>query len=264
MLFSHNVQQLTVSLQSSRYVFPTVLFSSQSLKDFKLISNTTKTPLDFPALTTLNLSCVTLWGDLFSKCINLKKLTLKYFVVDNVFDIITPRLCNLILKEGRCSKTINVIAPQLENLRIVNCSIGYLNVSPQLSSFCYTSSYLGCYVPLHFSNDQFHSLNKVSFCLRKYNPNKAYKEEDVRNTINMLQKLHSARYLTLSADTVEYISSFPDLFLHHSSPFSNLVCLTIDSSMRKDVAYKVKMSTEAKNFLLGNSPSATLIMKLSN
>ncbi|KAI3698447.1 hypothetical protein L2E82_41998 [Cichorium intybus] len=77
----------------------------------------------------------------------------------------------------------------------------------------------------------------------------------------MLQELHSARYLTLNLNIVECISSFPELLSRHPSPFTNLICLTIDSSMRKD-AYKVKMSTEARNFLLENSPSATFIMDL--
>ncbi|KAI3679365.1 hypothetical protein L2E82_51414 [Cichorium intybus] len=75
----------------------------------------------------------------------------------------------------------------------------------------------------------------------------------------MLLQLRTARYLTLNADILECISSFPDLLSRHSSPFSNLVCLTIDSG-KGDFTKKRNMSTEARNFLLDNSPSATLIM----
>ncbi|KAI3698445.1 hypothetical protein L2E82_41995 [Cichorium intybus] len=57
------------------------------------------------------------------------------------------------------------------------------------------------------------------------------------------------------------ISSFPDILSHHPSPFSNLICLTIDYSLKEEVL-EVKMSAEARNFFIGNSPSATFIFKL--
>ncbi|KAI3728234.1 hypothetical protein L6452_16867 [Arctium lappa] len=270
--FSHNVQELTVvSFPKYHHEFPPCLFRSHSLKHFTLSCNfhvlclTPKTPWDFPALTTLHLDAVRFCDDnteksvnLFSKCVNLKNLTLESFVVEAVegFDIITPRLSNLTLIEGRCLEVINLIAPQLENLTVIDCSIKYLNAPPGLSSLCYRG-----YHPSQLSNDCLHSLNKVTIWLSIYCSIMPYKEEDARKTINMLQEVHSARFLTLNADIVECISSFPDLLSHLPSPFSNLICLNIDSSMRKD-AYKVKISTQAKNFLLENSPSATFIMEL--
>ncbi|KAI3698444.1 hypothetical protein L2E82_41994 [Cichorium intybus] len=78
----------------------------------------------------------------------------------------------------------------------------------------------------------------------------------------MLQELHTARYLTLSADVIECFSSFPYLLASHPSPFSNLISLTIDYSMKRD-AYKVNMSSQgAINFFLENSPNAKLILEL--
>ncbi|KAL7604749.1 hypothetical protein Lser_V15G15026 [Lactuca serriola] len=256
---SHNVQQLTIWLTHHLPNNPPFLFASNSLKHFTLTSIvigacniTPKTPWDFPALTTLHLSGIVLSGDLFSKCVNLKHLTLESFVINvdvEEFDIITPRLSNLMLIGGKCaSKVINLIAPQLENLTIYHCIIKLLNAPSILSSLCYT----GFPHPQLFK-DCFHSLNEVTICWLKM----PYKKEDAHKTIHMLQKLHSARYVTLDAYIVECISSFPDLLLHHSSPFTNLICLTIDSSMRMDV----KMSIEARNFLIEKSPSATLIMK---
>ncbi|CAH1415019.1 unnamed protein product [Lactuca virosa] len=158
------------------------------------------------------------------------------------------------LIDGRRSFVINLVAPQLEHLTIINCSIDYLNAPPGLSSLCYTGD-----LPQQFSKDRFHSLNKVSICCYMYRP---YKEKVARKAIKMLQELHSARYLTLNVDFVECLSSHPDLLMHRPSPFSNLICLAIDSSLRINDAYKVKMSTEARNFFLENSPNATFIMEL--
>ncbi|KAJ9549861.1 hypothetical protein OSB04_022404 [Centaurea solstitialis] len=270
--FSHNVQELTVvSSPKSHHEFPPCLFSSRSLKSFTLSCNfhelclAPKTPWDFPALTSLRLDAVKFCDEktgksanMFSKCVNLKNLTLESFILEAVdgFDIITPRLSNLTLIKGRCLEGINLIAPELENLTVTDCSIKYLNAPPGLSSLCYRG-----YHPLQLSKGCLRSLNEVTIWLSIYCSNMPYKEEDARKTINMLQEVRSARLLTLNADIVECISSFPGLLSHHPSPFSNLICLNIDSSMRKD-AYKVKISTQAKKFLLENSPSAKFIMEL--
>ncbi|XP_042756480.1 F-box/FBD/LRR-repeat protein At3g51530-like [Lactuca sativa] len=121
--FSHNVQELAVNNWTiGLHVYPPCLFSSQSLKYFNLsfygkrACVTLKTPWDFPALTTLHLSGVALCGDLFSKCVNLKNLTLKRFRIKgvDVFDINAPRLSNLRLINNSCSKIL-----KHHNLRIL-------------------------------------------------------------------------------------------------------------------------------------------------
>ncbi|CAI9275049.1 unnamed protein product [Lactuca saligna] len=268
--FSHKVQQLTV-YGSAKYRltnYPPCLFSSHSLKHLTLTAQhrpciTPKTPWDFPALTTLHLSDIILCEDdteksldLFSKCVNLENLTLELFSVGNVevFDIITPRLSNLMLAHGNsCSAVINLIAPQLEKLTVISFSFKYLNAPPGLSSLLYWGR-----PPLQFCKDRFYSLNEVTICFNSFGSR--YKEEDARKTMNLLQELHTARYLTLNVDIVKCISSFPYLLSHHPSPFSNLISLTIDYHLNRD-AYGEEISTEARNFLLENSPSATLIMK---
>lgn len=129
-VFSHNVQELAFhNCSLSQHAYPPCLFSSRSLKHFTFItygkstSVTPTTPWDFPALTTLHIRGIGLCYDIFSKCVNLKNLTLTNFRVRNVevLDIITPRLSNLTLICGVCSKVINVVAPQLENLTMIDC-----------------------------------------------------------------------------------------------------------------------------------------------
>ncbi|GJZ68212.1 hypothetical protein Tco_0631452 [Tanacetum coccineum] len=226
---------------------------------------TPKTPWDFPALTTLHLSDITLCDDtcksvdLFSKCVNLKNLTLETFVLAGhveVFDIITPRLSNLKLIHGRRLNAINLVAPQLENLIVIECSISYLNVPQGVSSLCYRG-----YDPPEWFKDSFHSVNKVTVSLFYHGTLSPCNEDDARETIKMLQELRSARFLTLSIDIIECLSSFPDVLSHPPSPFSNLISLNINPSMMKP-SYKVKMSIEAQNFLLENSPNATFSMDL--
>lgn len=214
--FSHNVQELYVDNRSGMYLnFATCLFSSLPVKHFTLYCHFRapclihKTPWDFPALTTLHLSHIKLCNnntrdsvDLFSKCVNLKKLTLKHFIIDSVevFDIITPRLANLMLCNGRYSKVLSVIAPQLESLIMTSCSIKYLNAPPGISTLYYVGSR-----PPQLPKDCFHSLDRVTVNLNfnRSNMTYTYKEEDARETIKMLQELHSAKFLWLNLDIIK-------------------------------------------------------------
>ncbi|GJZ98960.1 F-box domain, cyclin-like protein [Tanacetum coccineum] len=270
--FSRNVQELTViSWPKNHHVYPPCLFSSQTLKQLSLKSQfcgpciTPKTPWDFPSLTTLHLHDTTLCDndnesvDLFSKCLNLKNLAIERCIIRaKVFDISTPRLSALKLNDCRGGVT-NVIAPLLENLTVIKSSINNIEAPLRLSYLLYSNYFH----PKWFKNC-FHSLNDVSVSLSIHR-NKPYEETAARETINMLQELRSARCLTLNMDIVEPTDlgtvSFPDLLSHLPSPFSNLISLSINSNMSSD-AYKVELPTEARNFLLENSPSATFIMDL--
>ncbi|XP_071696289.1 putative F-box/FBD/LRR-repeat protein At1g78760 [Rutidosis leptorrhynchoides] len=266
---SHNVQELTVvSGFKTHNDFPPCLFSSQTLKHLTFKTSiyahclVPKTPWDFPALTTLYLDDISLCDDyqresidLFSTCVNLKNLTLEHFRVKaKVFDIITPQLSNLTLIKGRDSVVINLIAPQLVNITISDCSMKDLSIPSGLSSFYYQGHH-----PPQWLKDRFHPVNKVTFILHMYCPKWPYNQEQARGIINALQELRSARFLTLNLDIVECISPFPDLLYGLPSPFSNLISLNIDFGTRDTC--KHKMSTEARNYLLGNSPNATFIMK---
>ncbi|XP_071696038.1 F-box/LRR-repeat protein At3g26922-like [Rutidosis leptorrhynchoides] len=264
--FSNNVQELILDIRPKNE-FPSNLFRSRTLKHLTFRNCTyawvtPKTQWDFPALTTLYLDGISLCEDehesvdLFSKCINLQNLTLESVTVNaKVFEIITPRLSNLRLIHFSGSDGINVIAPQLENLTVIDCYLKYLNIPSGFSSFCYEGL-----DPPEWYKYFFYSVNKASVSLNVYRPENPYEQEDAHGIINMLQELHSAKFLTLNLDIVECISSFPELISTRPSPFSNLTRLNIDSSTRD--TWKLKMSTEAKNFLLGNSPNATFIMKV--
>ncbi|XP_071693643.1 uncharacterized protein [Rutidosis leptorrhynchoides] len=173
-----------------------------------------------------------------------------------VFDINTPRLSNLRLRliNDTDSNAINVIAPQLESLTIIDCSIKDLNIQSGFSSFYYKG-----YDPPQWFKKCFHSVNKVTISLSIYFSNQPYMQEEARGIINLLQDLRSVRFLTLNVDIVECISSFPELVSGQPSPFSNLISLKVDCGTRDTC--KVNISTEARKFLLEKSPTATFTVK---
>ncbi|XP_071695693.1 F-box/FBD/LRR-repeat protein At5g56420-like [Rutidosis leptorrhynchoides] len=266
-----SVQELTVDSSSpeAHHEISPCLFSSHTLEHLTFRTFTfercltPKTPWDFPALTTLYLDDISLcddereYVDLFSKCVNLRNLTLERITVKaKVFDIITPRLSDLRLRliNDIDSNAIKVIAPRLENLTIIDCSIKELNIPSGFSSFYYKG-----YDPSQWFKGCFHSVNKVTVSLSIYCPNQPYLQEDARGIVNMLQELRSAKFLALNLDIVECISSFPDLLSGQPSPFSNLISLKVECGTRD--ACKVKISAEARKFFLENSPTATFIVK---
>lgn len=120
------------------------------------------------------------------------------------------------------------------NLRIsqwlIAYIIKYLNAPPGLPSLCFRGSR---HPPL--SKHGFFSINKVTIRLSAYVRNMLYEEEYACKTINLLLQLGSVRYVTLNADILE-------------------------TPARRTLQKKRNMSTEARNFLLDNSPSVTLIM----
>nr|XP_043639840.1 F-box/LRR-repeat protein At3g26922-like [Erigeron canadensis] len=212
---SRNVQKLLVIVNNKRLLFQDASlcpFSSKSLKKvtFSIPCRTPTTTWDFPALTTMHLESVEFFDnpvDLFSKCVNLKNLTLEKFAVFvQVFVISIPQLSNLRLNNGKNSIIVNVVAPQLENLTIRNCSIEKLNAPQGLTSLCYED-----YHPPQLPRDCFNSLNKASVNFHFSRITKPYKEIDARETINMLQELHSAKCLTLNLDIVELLNVYGGL-----------------------------------------------------
>ncbi|XP_071715155.1 uncharacterized protein [Rutidosis leptorrhynchoides] len=261
--FSHNVQKLILKIRPKNESFP-YLFRSHTLKHLTIRNfgfdpcPTPKAPWSFPVLTTLYLRDISLCDDrhesvdVFSKCVNLHNLTLESVTVGaKVLEIITPRLVNLRLISYGGYNVINDIAPQLENLTIIYCSIKELNIPSTLSSFCYK----GCSRPYWFKNC---FVNKVTLSLRIYG---SKMQEHALEIIKMLRDFPSARFLTLNLDIVECICSFPELLSARPSPFKNLIRLNIDTGSRDSC--KVKLSTEARNFFFENSPpNATIFMQV--
>ncbi|XP_071715153.1 F-box/FBD/LRR-repeat protein At3g26920-like [Rutidosis leptorrhynchoides] len=208
--FSHNVQELILDIRLKNEFRPYFL-RSKTLKHLTVRTFTCdlcvspKTQWDLPALTTLYLDDISLCDDKlesidpFSKFVNLQNLTLEFVRVKaKVFEIIAPRLSNLKLINFRSSNVIKVISHQLENLTIIDCSIDDLNIPSGFSSLYYQA-----YHPRKWLKDRFHSTNKVTVIFPIHCPIRPYRREDAHDIINVLQELHSARFLTLNLDIVE-------------------------------------------------------------
>ncbi|KAM0059236.1 putative F-box domain, leucine-rich repeat domain superfamily, F-box-like domain superfamily [Helianthus debilis subsp. tardiflorus] len=217
--FSHNVQQLNVVWLDVNIdmTFPLSLFSSKSLNSLTmhvverchLMKTCLMSTWELPTLTTLDLHSVTLCVDeadkrigIFSKCANLKNLTLKEFATtgSDGLSIFHPRLANLTLESDNFVKVVNVVAPQLENLTIRYCRAEHVISSPHLASFLYEG-----YYPLNLSTDGFHSLEKADICIS------GSQEEYAHQIVCLLQHLQSAKFLTLNLELVETLSSSLDL-----------------------------------------------------
>ncbi|PWA47492.1 F-box domain, cyclin-like protein [Artemisia annua] len=233
--------------------FPPYLFTCHTLKHLTLavynssmfagICNLPESPWDFPALETLNLKnvqfhvCEDKSANLFSKCVNLKELTLHGFTMTpletETFTICAPQLSSLTIRNAYSFPKIwNVVAPQLKNL---TASI--------------QSSLLGDYLQL--SAVRFDSLEKVSLSkvyTRYYNHEKLF---------DLFKKLHSAKFLILDMNIIQMLSSCEDQLQLQPSPFNNLACLRIDA---RNVKPTPVIPIKVRNYFLGSSSNFTFIM----
>ncbi|XP_071705204.1 F-box/LRR-repeat protein 25-like [Rutidosis leptorrhynchoides] len=222
--FSHNVQKMTIicSYVRKHIEFPLSLFISRSLKDLTLfecsISTTIKSSWDLPTLTTLHFGRVNFrnvipfqdgeststevshakadveYGGLFSKCPNLKNITLTDcdIYVDD-FTVFHSQLSNLSIKNGHSYSVVNVVAPHLKDLSVVKFKGDVKISAPKLSSLTYESEY---YTEL-YSAYGFSSLEKVDFYI-------SYPyDEDAPKIIHVLQQFGNVKYLTLGLEVVE-------------------------------------------------------------
>ncbi|KAJ0816130.1 putative leucine-rich repeat domain superfamily [Helianthus annuus] len=196
--FSHNVQQLNVVCSKSLNSL-----TMQIVERCRLMKTCLMSTWELPTLTTLDLHSVTLCVDeadkcigIFSKCANLKNLTLKEFATtgSDGLSIFHPRLANLTLESDNFVKVVNVVAPQLENLTIRYCRAEHVISSPHLASFLYEG-----YYPLNLSTDGFHSLEKADICIS------GSQEEYAHQIVCLLQHLQSAKFLTLNLELVEVL-----------------------------------------------------------
>ncbi|KAJ0466573.1 putative F-box domain, leucine-rich repeat domain superfamily, F-box-like domain superfamily [Helianthus annuus] len=212
---------------------------------------------DFPALTTLYLHSVTLCCDerndpcidLFSKCANLKDLTIRdcYMNGFEVVRICLPLLSNLTLEQSISGsvKDINIVAPQLKNLIITDFQHkNYLISAPNLVFLLYKGYH--CLQP---PASDFISLEKADICV--FYPKCAHQ------VLCLLQRLHSVKFLTLSLEIVELLSSSVELLSNQPSPFANLKSLMIHPGQLIRSRERVKMSAEVRGYLLDSSPGAT-------
>ncbi|MFS8006525.1 putative F-box domain, leucine-rich repeat domain superfamily, F-box-like domain superfamily [Helianthus anomalus] len=277
--FSHNIQTLNVAtVLESDVQIPIFLISSRSLKhlSFRMKCSAVReyrtiveylpyyfkatSTWDFPALTTLYLHSVTLCCDerndpcidLFSKCANLKDLTIRdcYMNGFEVVSICLPLLSNLTLEQSISGsvKDIHIVAPQLKNLTITDFQHkNYLISAPNLVFLLYKGYH--CLQPP--AND-FISLEKADICV--FYPKCAHQ------VLCLLQRLHSVKFLTLSLEIVERLSSSVELLSNQPSPFANLKSLMIHPGQLIRSRERVKMSAEVRGYLLDSSPGATFTL----
>ncbi|PWA71197.1 F-box domain, Leucine-rich repeat domain, L domain-like protein [Artemisia annua] len=282
--FSHSVQQLTLSCVLHNIIgFPLYLFCSRTLKYLRLIGitgNVIEFPIllastwELPALSTLHLDSVSFFNDnstdkgigLISKCVNLQSLTLNHFAMmgSNDFTISHPRLSNLTFENGHWAIcNVNIVTPQLENLRMIDCWGKKQIYAPNLASLIFKDN-----KPLEFTTDDLCSLKitKLQPCF-----NDSTRPNILSLTWNslryMLQPLNKHRFedeITLLKDICCTCLLFLSLPMKpislQSSPFVNLKSVKIyPGYIPSDEEAEIEfcMSAEVKNYLLAGSPSAT-------
>ncbi|PWA93533.1 F-box domain, Leucine-rich repeat domain, L domain-like protein [Artemisia annua] len=269
-VISHNVKQLTVSClpYMCAIELPLSLFSSQSLEHLTIAGHSSVSSViltstwELTSLTTLHIEYITFSDEvtakdtgIFSKCANLKKLVLKVCSMagSNGVDICHPGLSNLTLENGTLStNVINVVAPQLKDLTVRNWRGLHLISAPELVSLRFEGLQSQW---LKFSSYVFCSLENVDLCIIKechYKPNKP----DAHTIFDLLQQLHSVKYLTLNLEIFELLSPLMELISYQPSPFVNLKSLKVYPG---DLLVKVleTIPAEVKKYLLDGSPSAT-------
>ncbi|KAI3502777.1 hypothetical protein L1887_31081 [Cichorium endivia] len=210
--YSHNVQQLSITGE----ILPWQPFNYE-------LSFITAPTWDLPALTTLHLHRIKLSDsnsstttDLFSKYPNLKNLVLRRCRMNGtkVLNICHPRLSNLILEYMSPYmelEYVNVVAPQLKNLAIKWCTVKHLISAPGLASLVIQGSH-----PCQISTPTgFPSLEKVD--LYMYDPSNA----DACEIVSLLQHFTTAKFLILSLEILQHLSSSMELIPHQACAFSN-------------------------------------------
>ncbi|XP_071724443.1 uncharacterized protein [Rutidosis leptorrhynchoides] len=242
-----------------RIEIPNSLFMSQSLEDVTLIGPTRyyaqpeiKSSLDLPSLTTLHLENVILnhenpgeYGGIFSKCLNLKNLTLSNCNINDHTPFISyPEFSKLTPEKGLYSFA-NVVVPHLKNLTVVDCRGPIKIYAPELSSLMYQVPYYDTF----FANG-LSCLEKVDFYMCPF-------EEDDAPIMKILEQFHTVKYLTLGLEVVELLDLYVDMLSNLPSPFANLTSLKI-YPWKKEGKKKLMVHRQVKNFLLGASSNATV------
>ncbi|GJW01216.1 F-box domain, cyclin-like protein [Tanacetum coccineum] len=253
--YQHRVRQLTVEwVPRICHDMPRYIFSSDTLKHLSLNAafNTTCVPnsvWNFPALETLNLTQIRFGNgfdtsmDLFNQCIKLKDFTLHECSMYGVqiFSICAPQLVNLaITKTAVFPEVFKVVAPQLTTLTAGGFS----------SHFEF----------LHLSTEEgFNSLKKVNLSLLN---NTCGRQHHAPHLLDLFKIVSSAKFLILDVNIIESLSLCLDRLSREPCPFNGLKWLKIDTALLKQKDCIPTIPVEVRNYLLGNSPNATLIMDL--
>ncbi|KAJ9536311.1 hypothetical protein OSB04_un000520, partial [Centaurea solstitialis] len=258
--YVHNVRHVTMMWFSPGRIyhgFPECIFSSPTLKHLTLAMNERsrypgsipKLAWDFPALETLSLSNLRLGDyacksvDLFSKCVNLKDLTLHQSSMSCVelINVCAPQLRNLTITDPyHFPKVFNVVAPQLKNLTA--------SVSTRLNFHGFNF--------LQLSTEGLNSLEKVNLTM---STSMYIQEIYVPKLLDLFQKLRSAKFLILDLYIIHTLSLGLDQLLREPCPFNSLKCLKIDTLKQDCIA---EVSAEVRDYFLESSSSAAFIVDI--
>ncbi|PWA75341.1 leucine-rich repeat domain, L domain-like protein [Artemisia annua] len=264
--YMHNVTKLSVKWVTKKYIqFPQELFSSHTLKHFTLATNVQsyllcktscvpKLAWDFPVLETLILKNIRLGDegdeslDLFSKCVNLKDLTLHQCCMKglNILNIYASQLSDLTITQSLSLPNVfDVIAPQLKNVTAsVKGTIDRFPVS---------------FDTLRLATEGFDHLAEVNLSLLKPHYNR---ERFVPVLLDLFQTFRNAKTLIIDTAIIETLSLSPNR-LSERSPFNELNSLRINMAPLNQKEYIASMLTQViSNYLLENSPDVTFIMDL--
>ncbi|XP_071732492.1 uncharacterized protein [Rutidosis leptorrhynchoides] len=270
---SHNVRRLTLVWSGTKHVeFPQFLFNCRSLVDLTLAvecyrnlslarCNISESGWDFPSLEKLNLSNFDLDGgknkqiNLFSKCTNLKDLTLCRISMNGLeeLNICAPQLSSLSVTFGYSyghPKVLNVVAHELQYLTASVDSIVVL--------YCRDS------LPKSTTRG-FNSLKKVNLSWPQMNY-LSEKKKCASKLLGVFQKLHTAKFLILDPYVIKALSSCVDQLLVEPCPFNNLKCLKMNTFL--EIRYEdsptrrehIVVPVQLKNYFIDKSPDATFII----
>ncbi|KDP33226.1 hypothetical protein JCGZ_12748 [Jatropha curcas] len=216
-------------------------FSCNSLTTLKLNFHggifTIPTSLGLPSLKTLHLIYFGNFdGNVFSTCPNLETLILEDLFLYGIksFNINAPNLKSLVLDISETDDPMFMIS------------------APKLTKFKFTTGQL-----VVFSINNLNSLDEVDFDLIfEFNQDET-DDEFCLNLVNMLNEFHNAKSITLSWDTFEVLSMFPDTLNEHPSQFSNLKYLKLGRTWRKHVSLPGCVLA----YFLKNSPSLKVCLQ---
>lgn len=205
--YLHNVTKLSVKWVTKKFIqFPQELFSSHTLKHFTLATNVQcfllcktscvpKLAWDFPVLETLILKNIRLGDegdeslDLFSKCVNLKDLTLHQCCMKelNILNIYASQLSHIKITQSLSLPNVfNVIAPQLK----------YVTASVKAT----TDRFPVSFDSLRLSTEGFDHIEEVNLSLSKPHYNR---ERFVPVLLDLFQTLRSAKILSIDTAIIE-------------------------------------------------------------
>ncbi|CAK7351807.1 unnamed protein product [Dovyalis caffra] len=204
----HNVEDIYINAScDSLIVLPRCFFNCESLRSLKFYVHdyglALPESLGLPSLKTLHLGGVrNCDGKIFTSCPNLEDLMIK-------------DICLALM--GQCK--VIIYAPKLTNFKFDGKD------------------------PLVWSEVNLSSLDDVNVDLQKdldlyFVDDDEFEQErnlKILNLIKMLNEFHNTRSLTLSMNTIEALSKVPAALNEHTSPFTNLKYLKLETD-GKEVA----------------------------